>query len=137
MSDSIILPFKAPTASNYALDVGKWVSLTAVASGEARCTLVTATDDGTLANLPLGVIVYAENENGGTVSVCVFGVCKALVGEELTPGTDTLLMVGAGSLTFKCADGNFIAARLLHKQVAVINSMADVFVAPVSNYEAT
>ena len=136
---SIVLPFKAPAASNYALDVGKVVSLTAVASGEARCTLLTGTDDGTLGNLPLGVIVGADNENGGTVSVCVFGVCKMIAGEgPITPGTDTLIMAGAGSLGFKATDGNFTIGRLLHKQVVAINELFDIFVNPgIGSLETT
>lgn len=134
---NIILPFKAPAASNYSSDVGKIVSLTAVASGEARCTLLTANDDGTLGDLPLGVIVSADNENGGTVAVCVFGVCKVIAGEAITPGTDTLLMAGAGSLAFKGADGKLILGRTLHKQVCAANDLIDVLVAPFSNFENT
>lgn len=134
--DSIILPFKAPAASNYSTSVGKVVSLTAVASGEARCTLLTATSDDTLANLPLGVIVAADNANGGTVSVCVFGRCQALAAEALTPGTDTLLMTGVGSLVYKATDGNMVLGRLLHKQVAAANDWIEIFVNP-DTYEAT
>lgn len=138
MSFSIVLPFKAPAASNYSSDVGKVVNLTAVASGEARCTLLTGTDDGTLSNLPLGVIVGADNENGGTVSVCVFGVCKMIAGETITPGTDTLIMAGAGSLGFKATDGNFTIGRLLHKQVVAVNELFDLFVNPgISSLETT
>ena len=135
---SIVLPFKAPAASNYATSVGKVVNLTAVASGVGRCTLLTDTDDGTLSNLPLGVIVGADNENGGTVAVCVFGVCKMLAGGTITPGTDTLVMAGAGSVGFKATDGNFTIGRLLHKQVVAVGGVFGIFGNPgISSLETT
>ncbi len=136
MSEAIIQTFRAPAASNYATSVGLVVNLTAVATGESRCTLLTGTDDGTLSNMPLGVIVWADNASGGAVGVCTFGPCKALAGAAITPGTDTYLMVDADSEVIAATDGNFYVGRNLSKRVVADNDWIDIFVQP-GNLENT
>lgn len=136
MSESILQTFRAPAASNYATSVGLVVNLTAVATGDARCTLLTGTDDGTLSNLPLGVIVAADNANGGAVTVCTGGPCMAKAGAAITPGTDAFLMVDGSSRVIAATDGNCTVGRYLGKTVAAANDFVAVFVQP-ANLENT
>ena len=131
-----ILPFKAPAASDYSGNVGLVVNLTAVASGEARATLLVATDDGTLSNMPLGVIVSAEKGNGGTLGVCVHGPCYAIAGAAITPGTDVPLMVDGAGRVIPATDGNMIVGRFVGKQVHAAGDLVHIFVQP-GNLENT
>lgn len=136
MSDNITATFAAPTASNYASSVGKVVNLTAVATGEARCTLLTSRDDGTASDIPLGIILSSDNQNGGSTTVCVGGLCYGLAGEAITPGTDVQLMTGASSLLYVATDGNFIVGRYMGKFVAAAGDLIPVYVQP-GNLENT
>lgn len=136
MSEPILMTFRAPAASNYATSVGLVVNLTAVATGEARCTLLTGASDDTLSNAVLGVIVAADNANGGAVTVCVGGPCKAMAGAAITPGTDVLLMVDGNSKVIPATDGNMTVGRFLGKQVAASGDFVDIFVQP-GNLENT
>lgn len=136
MSDNITATFAAPAASNYASSVGKVVNLTAVATGEARCTLLTGTDDGTASNLPLGIILASDNQNGGSTTVCTGGLCYGYAGEAITPGTNALLMAGASSLLYVATDGNFVVGRYMGKFVAAAGDLIPVYVQP-GNFENT
>jgi hypothetical protein len=104
--------FLAPTASNYATQVGRAVGLTAVATGEARATLLAAATAPTL-----GIIVAAENTNGGAVTVAVQGIVPYLAGAAVTPGTDDYLMPDATGRLIPATEGNYACARSLDKQV--------------------
>ena len=136
MSDNITATFAAPAASNYSDKVGKVVNLTAVATGEARCTLLTGTDDGTESNLPLGIITASDNQNGGSTTVCVGGLCYGYAGGAITPGTNALVMTGASSLLYLATEGNFVVGRYMGKFVAVAGDLIPVYVEP-KNYETT
>ena len=133
---STILPFKAPAASDYSGNVGLVVNLTAVASGEARATLLTATSDDDDANCPLGVIVSAEKGNGGTLGVCLLGPSYGYAGAAITPGTDVFLMVDGNSRLIPATDGNFYVGRYIGKQVAAAGDLIHIFLQP-GNYEST
>lgn len=136
MSDSVIQTFRAPAASNYATSVGLVVNLTAVATGQARATLLTGASDDTLSNAVLGVIVAADNANGGAVSVCTSGPCRAMAGAAITPGTDVFLMVDGNSKVIPATDGNMTVGRFLGKQVAASGDFIEIFVQP-GNLENT
>lgn len=136
MADNIVTA-RAPAASNYAASAGLAVAQTAVVAGEARVTLLAASDDGNQANTPFGFIVDADNVNGGAVSVARPGSrCKAFAGAAITPGTDSLLMIDATSRCIPVTDGNFVAAQYESKFVAAAGDIIDVLVLS-QNFENT
>lgn len=125
MSHNFTRSYAAPAAVNNTASIGKGVELTAVATGQARATLLAAAT-----SLPLGIIVQAENMIGGETSVCVGGVCRALAGAAITPGTDNLLMCDATGRLIPATEGSYYVGRLMSKQVAAAGDWIEVYVQP-------
>jgi len=91
--DFITTTRNAPAAANYAANVGLVVKEGA-AAGE--CVLAGAAV-ATSAGRPLGVIIAADNELGGKVTIVCHGHTFVKAGATLTPQTHTLLYSDANS----------------------------------------
>lgn len=119
--DAINLTFNAPAASNYGSSIGYVVQVT----GANEVTIATANNV-----VPLGIIVAAENQNGGQVTVCVLGRCKARAGAAITVGTHDFCEADGDGEVIPVQAGGYYVGRFVGKATAADNDLVDFFVQP-------
>ena len=88
-----IVTYRAPSGSNFAASVGLLVSRAAANLKEVALLTDPLVE-------PLGVVVDADDVNGGKVMVCIAGPCQVIAGDAISGATATTLMAGAASRAF-------------------------------------
>lgn len=128
---SVIVKRNAPSGANYYDADGANLGLVVYESGAGEVTLQT---DPTIATgaQPLGILVTADdNQNGGEVSVCIFGEAKAKLGAAYTPGTSAQsVMANGSSKVIAATDGNFRVGIYAAQVAGADGEYADIIVCP-------
>ena len=85
---------------------------------------------GTIAAQDIIGVILSGNTSGETNTIAVFGRCKALAGDTLTPGTHRFLTVDATSRLIPATAGKIIVAEWIGQQggAAAAGDQVEVFV---------
>ena len=118
---SITVTRQAPAGANYVANVGLCVY-------ESAANEITLNTDATT-KIPYGIIVKAENAAAGSVTVCVAGACKGMMGAAVAvDGTEGLLAAAADSRLDPAVSGDWVIARFVGQVVAADGQLQDVVV---------
>lgn len=128
---SVIVKRNAPSGANYydadGANLGKVVY-------ESDAGVVTLQTDPAIATglQPFGILVAADdNQNGGEVSVCIFGEAKALAGAAYTVGTSApSLMADGSSKVIAATDGNYRVGYYAAQVDGADTQYVDIIVCP-------
>lgn len=117
-----VLTFKSPAGSNYATSFGRIVRLSGTGKEVTICTDASV--------LPLGIIVSADDRNGGNVAVCIQGECRARAGNNIVAGTNQALQSNGSGECVPGVAGSFVVGRFMGAASAVSGDEINVVVAP-------